>query len=415
MRIKRWISSSLVAALVLGCFAFSGSFMTGCEKKESIRLVLWTPTDDYELMLDVAKDFEYEYSDVADIEVVVQEEAISGAKKLMLNDKETVADVFRMADDQIADFLSINSLCEIEYNKSETIEDCGGEDASIIQTVMRDGKLYAYPTTNSNGYFLYYNKKYLNEQDVEKLDTILDICEQNNKKFYMEWASGWYTYAFFAGAGKRVSVSEDGTHNVCDFNSKDGDYAGVDIAKAMVDIAARKGFSNSTNETVGQMTEEGDMIAVVSGVWHQDKLKEIWGEENLGATKLPTYTINGEQVQMASFAGYTYYGVNNVSKNKEWAQKLAAFITSYEVQMKRFEFDGDCPANVSAASADEIQNSPAISALNMQSKYATIQNVLEEYYNPMSILGTYLAAKNPDDTDMQVLLDKTVQEIEAAN
>lgn len=413
MKIKKIISMLLIAGLVSASCIVSGSVMSGCSKKEQIKLVMWTPADDYELMVRIASEFEDVYSDEADIEVIVQEEAISGAKKLMLNDQGTVADVFRIADDQVSDFMAINSLCEISYDKDSVIKDCGGVDSPIVKIVMKDDKLYAYPVTNSNGYFLYYNKKYFSKEEVGKLDDILDICEKNGKKFLMEWASGWYTYAFFAGAGKSVTVSEDGTHNVCDFNSNDGEYAGIDIAKAMEDIATREGFLNAPNESVGSMEEEGDMIAVVSGVWHQDKLKELWGEENLGATKLPTYTINGNQVQMASFAGYTYYGVNNTSKNKEWAQKLAAYMTSYDVQLRRFEYDGDCPANVSAASSDDIQNSPAIAALNEQSKYATIQNVLEQYYDPMSILGTYLAAKNPDETDLQELLDKTVEQIEA--
>ena len=35
-------------------------------------------------------------------------------------------------------------------------------------------KLYAYPETSGNGYFLYYNKEYFSENDIDKLDTILD-------------------------------------------------------------------------------------------------------------------------------------------------------------------------------------------------------------------------------------------------
>ena len=62
-------------------------------------------------------------------------------------------------------------------------------------------------------------------------------------------------------------------------------------------------------------------------------VKEAWGE-NYGACKLPTYTVAGKEVQMSSFTGYKMMGVNSYSKNKEWACRLADWLTNQQNQMK---------------------------------------------------------------------------------
>ena len=49
-------------------------------------------------------------------------------------------------------------------------------------------KLYAYPMTASNGYFLYYNKEYFTEEDVKSFDRMLEIAEENDKKLLEDFS-----------------------------------------------------------------------------------------------------------------------------------------------------------------------------------------------------------------------------------
>ena len=42
-----------------------------------------------------------------------------------------------------------------------------------VEAATMDGKLYAYPMTADNGYFLYYDKSVLSEDDVKSMDTLL--------------------------------------------------------------------------------------------------------------------------------------------------------------------------------------------------------------------------------------------------
>lgn len=55
--------------------------------------------------------------------------------------------------------------------------------ASAVKAVTVNNTIYGYPITADNGYFLYYNKKYLKASDVKSLDRILSIAAKNNKKF----------------------------------------------------------------------------------------------------------------------------------------------------------------------------------------------------------------------------------------
>ena len=61
-----------------------------------------------------------------------------------------------------------------------------------MEALTINDRIYAYPITPDNGYFLYYNNAYLSEEAIQELDTRLDIAAKNGKLFEMDWSSGWY-------------------------------------------------------------------------------------------------------------------------------------------------------------------------------------------------------------------------------
>lgn len=68
-------------------------------------------------------------------------------------------------------------------------------------------------------------------------------------------------------------------------------------------LEANQGFGNMVDADFVAGVQDGSVIAGVSGVWNATELEKVWGVD-YAATKLPTYTCAGEQVQMSSFAGY---------------------------------------------------------------------------------------------------------------
>lgn len=402
---------NFVKKIYFGITCFLSIVLCGCGQKEKVNLTVWTPPEDLEIVSSAVEQFQEFYGNDADFSIQIQSEDVAGTKKLLLNKTGAVADVFRFADDQMFDLLKAGVLLPITLDATTIIAENGGADEPVVHAAMKDDKLYGCPATASNGYFLMYNTEYLDDDDVATMDQLLNKCDTLGKNFGMHFSNGWYLYSFFGGAGMSVGTNEDGTHNVCDFNRTDGTYTGMDVVNALQEIISHPSCQDIGNESMVQAAEEFDVIALVSGTWHYNELSRVWNG-NIGAKKLPSYTINGKQEQMYSFAGYTYYGVNSETEQPEWAQRMAQWLTNYDTQIKRYEKEGDCPSNVNAAKADAVQSSEMISAFFEQSKYSITQNVLEPYWDPMAILGTYIAAGNPDQMDMQILLDETVSNIQ---
>lgn len=389
------------------------SLFSGCgKKKENVTLSVWGAEEDQEMLKEMVDAFEEKYKDEAEFNITICAENEVTCKETVLIDPKKAADIYAFADDQFRALCQNNALLEITENVDEIIEANGGKESAAVQSASYDGKLYAYPMTASNGYFLYYNKEYFTEEDVKSFDKMLEIAKENNKKIAMDFTSGWYLYSFFKGAGLNVELSEDGLTNICDWNTTEGKYKGIDVAEAMCKIVANTGFLNCGDVDFVAGAKDGSIIAGINGAWNAQNIQEAYGE-NYAATKLPEYTIAGDSVQMHSFIGYKLVGVNAYTKNAKWAQRLAQWITNEENQMIRFERKGDCPSNVNAASSKKVIDSPAIAALAAQSEYAHIQRVSDSFWMPVYVYGTTIAAGNLDEKNLQVLLDQMVEEITA--
>lgn len=373
---------------------------------KSVNLKFWCDKNESAVFEELLRKFEQEYANEADVTVTCETIGAAICKDTFLEDVENGADVFCMPDDQLLAMASSGVLEEIQNAQ----EIAGRSLEGAAEAASIDGKMYAYPLTADNGYFLYYDKRYLKEEDVKTLDRILEVCAENRKKFIMTWTSGWYLYTFFGNTGLEMGLNEDGLTNHCNWNAKKGDVKGTDIAQAMLEIAAHPGFMAVEDSAYAAMAKDGKAIAVVSGVWEAADLKEAFGG-SYGACKLPTYTCAGRQVQMASFKGYRLLGVNSYSKHRDWAEKLADFLTSEESQKFRFERGQHGPANKNAAASDEVARVPAIAAVMEQADYAVLQQVGQKFWSPMTSFGTTMANGNPNRIPLQELMDQLVSGI----
>lgn len=381
----------------------------GCGRKEQVSLTVWGSEASQEMLREMADNFIEMHKKDADIEIVLRIEDEDTVADNAVNNPGQLADVFSFAGDQLPRLVNAGVLKPVGDSVDEVIEANGGADSSAIQEASMDGVLYAYPLTASNGYFMFYNAEYFDESDVERLDDMLSVAGKAGKYVSMDWTSGWYIYSFFGGVGMQISLADDGKSNYCDWNAVDGKYRGVDVAEAMLDIASNEAFLNANDEGFRDGIESGEVIAGVNGPWNVEFVKKQWGD-NYRAVKLPTYTIAGDQVQMASFAGYKLVGVKAESKYPEWAEKFAEYISNEENQLKRFGVTGECPSNVNAAKADEVQASPAVMALGAQAPYSTRQSIASPFWTPATIYGTIMASGNPDGRDLQEILDELVYE-----
>ena len=378
--------------------------------KGTIALRVWGAEEDKELLEQIVENFEQEYGSYADFDITIEAQSEADCKNTLLSDLENGADVFTFVDDQLMSLVAAGALVPVD--NTDEVKAANSEDS--VSTASINDTLYAYPLTADNGYFMYYNKAVIPDTDTGTLDQMLADAAANGKKVYMDWTSGWYLYSFFANTGMELGLNEDGISNHCNWNTQDGTIKGVDVANAMLTIAANPGFiSTSEDEFIAGATN-GSIVAGVSGVWNAQALQAAWGD-NFAATKLPTYTVAGQQIQMGSFSGYKMVGVNAYSKHTDWALKLADWISNEQNQMLRFEMRGQGPCNINVAKSEAVMNSPAIQAVLAQNQYATVQRIGGNYWEPVQEFGTEMAANNPSGKDLQTLLDNMVDEITISN
>ncbi len=383
---------------------------TNLEKKESqkVELVVWGAEEDAQLMNQIIQSFQENYQGQADFQISFEAQGESQCKDALLGGLEDGADVFTFADDQLNTLAAAGAIEPIENADEIRSRNL----SAAVEAATVNDQLYAYPLTADNGYFLYYNKQYITEEQAKTLDGILEAAAAGSKLFTMDWTSAWYVYSFFGNTGLQVGLNDDGITNYCTWNQADGEIRGIDVAQAMLRIAGNPGFASYTDEQFLDGVKNGTVVAGVSGVWNSVAVREAWGE-NAGAARLPTYNCNGSQVQMASFSGCKLVGVNAYSEQQEWASKLAEWITNEENQKLRFEMRGQGPANIAVADSEEIKQSPAIVALLEQSEFSQLQRVGGKFWDPVSIFAGNMAAGNPSGQDLQEQLDEMAEGISA--
>ncbi len=373
-----------------------------------VELTVWGGEEDEALLTRIIEDFQTEYKGQANFHITFTAQSESNCKDVLMGDLEAGADVFAFADDQLNTLVAAGALEPVENADRIKSENLPGavEAASVGST------LYAYPLTADNGYFLYYNKQFFNQEDIKTFDRMLQIAEENGKKITMDWSSAWYVYSFFGNTGLEVGLNSDGITNFCTWNQTDGDIKGEDVANAMLAIAESPAFLNTVEEGFLEGVQDGSVIAGVSGVWNAVAMEEAWGAD-YGASKLPTYTCAERQIQMASFSGYKLIGVNAYSEHHTWAVRLAEWISNEKNQQLRFEMHGQGPANTKAAASADVQDSPAITALLEQSEFSCLQRIGGNFWDPVSAFALNMAAGNPEEKGLQEQLDSMVEGITA--
>lgn len=360
-----------------------------------VNITLWcSEMENYQkVMKELTDKFKAQYSDV-NFNIKIGGVSEADAKDKVLEDIDAAADVFVFADDQVKDLVNAGALQEVAatytYNPAET------NSEATVNAATVDGKLYAYPLTASNGYFLYYDSSKFSEEDVASWEALTAKAEEVGTKVGCDIANGWYVYGFFAGAGCNLSLNDDGS-NSCDWNNE----TGVAVAESIENITSSKAFAAANNDDALAMLADGELGAYVSGTWNATTFEEAYGD-GYAACKLPTFDVNGTATQMGSYAGYKLVGVNSHSKNIGWSMLLAEYLTNEESQLAIGQATAEGPANLTAAQQIE---SPALAALTAQSEFADQQVVGNNFWTPAESLGQNLV---DGAKDVQKVLDDAV-------
>ncbi len=288
----------------------------------------------------------------------------------MINDIEMGADLFTFAQDQTARLILAGALSELGKASQATISEANA--AGVVSAATVGGTMFAYPMTADNGYFMYYDKSVIKEEDLGSLEKLIAACEAANRPFSFELENGWYTASFFFGAGcvSEWTTNKEGLYTAVndDFNSDKG----VIAAKGMQKLLQSPMYLNSSQ--TADFEASVPSAIVVSGTWNYENAKGILGD-NLGTAKLPSFEVDGKTYQLGSFNGCKLIGVKPQTDSKKAAvlHLLAQFLTNEESQLARFNALSWGPSNLKAQENEAVKSNPGLAALLAQSPYSVPQ------------------------------------------
>ncbi len=366
-------------------------------EKEKVALKVWADQAELALIEKLCNEFAAEHPEKEYTFEYGAVGAVDG-KTRYLEDPAAAADVFLFADDQLVDLVKADALYEVTRNTDAII---AANTPGSINAASYEGTLYGYPMTSDNGYFLYYDKSVFEEEDLAALDSILAKANEAGKQVHMDVSNGWYLASFFLGNGCTLTI-RDGKQ-VCDFNSDKGLAAAEAIRAFCNDPAFVTGDDSVLAGGIG------DAIACgVSGTWMSTAIQEKLGD-NYGCCKLPTFTCDGQQVQMGSFLGCKIYGVNSLTAYPVDAMELAQYLTAEKAQIERYKELNYGPSNINALADETIASNLALQALSAQSAFAISQMVLGGFWTPAEAFGAELEAHST--ADLQTMLDQLVEQV----
>lgn len=272
-------------------------------------------------------------------------------------DPTAAADVYMFANDQLGTLIDNNAIGSLPDSSAEQVKEQNSQ--SMIDSVTgTDGKLYGVPYTG-NTWFMYYNKSKLSDSDVKNLDTILEKA-----KVTFPLNNSWYMPAFYAGDGASF-FGDQGT------DVKDGINLGDNAAKVteyLVSLKENANFTNDDGSSGLAALKSGDADVYFSGSWSSADVKAALGD-NYGAVQLPTFTLDGKDVQMKAFAGSKAVGYNPNAKNAKAAAQFAAYLGSTEAQTKHWEMRSIIPTDKTLTDLSGMSDDPSV-----QAQMDTIEN-----------------------------------------
>lgn len=356
-------AAALCMTAVLAVTGLAGCSKGAGEDKESVRLMVWSPSEDQskdsgEWLQNTCEDFAKLHPEW-DITFVygVADEATAATQ--VAQDPEASADVFMYANDTLTIMTDANALAKFDGKYREEIESTNSEE--VLSSLMKEDNLYGVPFT-TNTWFMYYDKSVFSEEDIKNLDTMM---EKGTVAF--PFTNSWYLPAFYIGNG--CTLFGDGTQE-----DKGVDFGGenaVEVTEYLVDLAANPNFKIDADGSGLAGLRDGSISAIFSGSWDANAVRETLGE-NVGVAALPMYTLNGEEKQMMSYADSKAIGVNPYSKNMVPAVELAVYLGSAEAQLSHYKLRNVIPCNTELLEDAEISEDSLVMAQNDTFNYTSI-------------------------------------------
>ena len=159
---------------------------------------------------------------------------------------------------------------------------------------------------------------------------------------------------------------------------------------------------------------DGKLAAFCSGNWSYTDVCDAIGEENVGACKLPTISINDKDSQLRNFADYKAYVVKSSTAEPLVAQQFVEWMNNEENQLLRYQTNATVPTVVTLIDDPMLEENVSSIALIEQAAVAVEQpsiNQMGAYWDPAKALGEGIVYGEITEANLQAQLDALVESI----
>ena len=415
---RRILALSLAAAMVVGALA---SCTTKTEEVSSVvetrdvKLTLWGSENDQAFLKEVAAAWATQYAadnaDVASATVDVQIKGEDVATTDALNDIEAAADVFGVANDQLAQLTAANAIYQMPDSVVSDIKAIVGD--SFLGSTMCDGNYYGFPYAPNTAEILFYNKEFYTDDEAKNLNTMLekDLGGVTNLAVDIDDQS-WNSMTWFATAGAELYTGGDKT-----VNTMNKPEVTAMLTWLQQQIQAKKIVDIDSPDNAAAMLKDKAVGAIFYGAWNKAAFQEALGD-NYGVADLPSVTVDGacNNQHLVCFGGNKMLVLNATTKEPEAALSLAQAIISEENQLKRFQMVQQTPTAPALATNADIAADPGVAAEVAQGGYTLTNQPLNGtagYWDLEKAVVSDLYKGNITADQIQGKLDEMVAAMQA--
>ena len=378
---------AMMLTAVTGCgVADGGGEIIPVKKKESVQaeqvsIKLWIPEEEIPLAEQLVKNFDAVHEEYQ-INYEFEPKGIDEASQVLEGEYDTAADIFYLPSGGVESFASRGLLLPIQEGFDKLAVDLPD---SAVGAVKVDGTPYAVPFS-PNSFFMYYNKEFYSEDEVQSLETMMAKDFGSGKyNFSSQISNSWYLEMFFLGNGCTLFGKDGRDGSECSFNNKNGVAAG----NYVVDLVSSSKYIEDAENAGMDLFKSGKVGAITSGAWSAPELKESLGDQ-LGAAALPAAAMSGEAPRLSNFVDFKTVAAKADTAHPEAVSQLAVYLANKDSSKRRFLQLGEIPVLQNLADNEQIANDIAASALNEQVNYATNQpsiSGMDNYWGNMADFG----------------------------
>ena len=397
----------LVSLLVAAVMLLSVCVAASAELAGTYKITVWVAENAVALTKQQIDDFNATNDAGIVFDASVEAVSEADAATQMITDVEAGGDIYCFAQDQFARLVQANALAKLGAKAAETV--VANNDPGVVAAATSGDTLYAYPLTADNGYFMYYDKSVIPDEDVDSLEKLIADCEAAQKYFAFEQqTSAWYLASFFFATGCKSEWTTDDDGNFISVNDTFNSPAGLIAVKGM-----KKLVDSPFHLSAGGADQFNSGAAVlVSGTWDFTAAQSILGD-NLGVTDLPSFEVDGQQYHLGSFNGCKLMGVKpQVDAVKGAAlHRLAQYLSGEKCQMERFEALAWGPSNLADQQSEAVQANPGLAALIAQAPYSVPQGQIHgSWWDIAKVIAEDVKAAT-DEAGLQKALDNYYEKI----